>query len=82
VQAKATFRVTDKQPELWNPETGAIIAVKGFQSKDGATTIPLQFEPNESTFVVFRNSAVGGGKAAAEVPSPGNKINISEITGP
>ena len=60
LEERCRFRVTGKQPELWNPETGEIhdIAVWTEQA-DGTTTVPLQFEPDEVLFVVFRKPAVG-----------------------
>jgi hypothetical protein len=76
VQAKATFRVTGKQPELWNPETGAIEAMDAFQINDGTTTVPLQFEPHGSVFVMFRKPAVGSGNAMTELPPSSDKIIV------
>jgi hypothetical protein len=60
VQAACMFRVKDKAPELWHPETGRIRPLPQYSStEDGRTVVPLRFEPAESYFVVFR-------------PSPGN----------
>jgi hypothetical protein len=53
----ATFRVAGKMPELWNAEQGRIEPAPVWQEKDGRTTIPLQFPPAGSLFVVFRHSA-------------------------
>jgi hypothetical protein len=39
------FRVTEKQPELWNPLTGSIRPAKAFRQHDGVTELPLAFEP-------------------------------------
>ncbi|MBR6387996.1 MAG: hypothetical protein IKS14_07055 [Thermoguttaceae bacterium] len=50
-----TFRVAGKQPEIWDPTTGETREVKAWTSKDGRTTMPLSFEPQESYFVVFKN---------------------------
>lgn len=50
-----TFRVAGKQPEIWDPTTGETREVKAWTSKDGLTTMPLSFEPQESYFVVFKN---------------------------
>jgi hypothetical protein len=51
------FRVTGKQPEIWNPMTGEIENVAVYQEENGYTIIPLQFEPEGAKFVVFRKAA-------------------------
>ncbi|WP_345163458.1 glycosyl hydrolase [Algibacter aquimarinus] len=50
------FRVSGKQPELWNAETGEITKATIWQKNDdGTTTVSIAFEPEGSVFVVFRN---------------------------
>lgn len=57
------FRVSDLQPELWNPVTGEIRTLTCYRIAKGKTYIPLEFGPGESWFIVFRHkkieSAVG-----------------------
>jgi hypothetical protein len=55
------FRVTGKQPELWNPETGRIENAPAFYEIDGGTCLPMSFEPSGSVFVVFCEKAKAGG---------------------
>ncbi len=50
------FRVTGKVPELWNPMTGEIKEIAVYYEENGYTHIPLNFEPEGSLFIVFRNS--------------------------
>jgi hypothetical protein len=50
----ATFRVTDKMPELWNPITGEIRPLPQYTHEGNCTRIPLRFDNYESYFVVFR----------------------------
>ena len=48
-----TFRVQGKQPEIWDPVTGEMRIASSFTQHDGYTTVPLEFVPYGSYFVVF-----------------------------
>jgi hypothetical protein len=50
----ATFRVGDRLPEFWFPETGATERVACFRQQNGITTTALRLEAGGSVFVVFR----------------------------
>ena len=52
-----TFRVKDKQPELWNPETGEIMPLEIYDKTEAGIRVPLQLSPAGSVFVVFRSAA-------------------------
>jgi hypothetical protein len=52
-----TFRVKDKQPELWNPENGEITPLNLYDKSEAGIRVPLQLNPAESVFVVFRSPA-------------------------
>ena len=52
-----TFRQDGLQPEMWDPVNGEQRDLPEFSIEDGRTTIPLQFGPNGSTFIVFRKPA-------------------------
>jgi hypothetical protein len=74
-----TFRVQDKQPELWNPETGDITSLNIYDKSDDGIRVPLQLSPAGSVFVVFRSAAAarhfrsitkGGKPIVATVPFP------------
>ncbi|WP_128546200.1 glycosyl hydrolase [Larkinella soli] len=54
VRLTATFRVSGKQPELWDAVTGEVRPAKAFRQADGRTVLPLELNPNGSVFVVFR----------------------------
>jgi hypothetical protein len=54
-QTEGIFRVSGLQPELWDPNTGERLPLPEFTEKNGRITIPLQFEPYQSYFVVFKN---------------------------
>ena len=47
------FRVEGKYPQLWNPMNGEIRELPEFETKNGITTIPLQFNEYESYFIIF-----------------------------
>ena len=54
----ARFRVTGKQPELWNSEKGTTKDLVVFKENgDGTTTVPLQLGMEESIFIVFKKSS-------------------------
>jgi len=50
----ARFRVTGKQPELWNSEKGTIEDLVVFNENQDGTTIPLSLGMEESVFIVFK----------------------------
>jgi hypothetical protein len=50
----AAFRISGKQPELWNAVSGETTPAKSFYQKDGKTYVPLEFDPYGSIFVVFK----------------------------
>jgi hypothetical protein len=78
-KAACTFRVAGKQPELWDPVTGEIRDAVAFRQEGGRTTVPLEFNPRESVFVVFRRPVTGNGTAAANYPTA--KL-VTGIAGP
>ena len=51
----ARFRVSGRQPELWNSEKGTVKDLVVFkENKDGTTTVLLSLGVEESVFVVFK----------------------------
>jgi hypothetical protein len=52
--ARCTFRISGRQPELWDPVSGAMRDAAAFTQVSGRTTVPLEFAPYGSIFVIFR----------------------------
>jgi hypothetical protein len=73
------FRVTDKQPELWDAVTGKIHSLYEFRLAAGCTSVPLRFEPHQSFFIVFRKPAAGAKPAQRNFPA---QEQVAEIGGP
>ena len=55
--AVCCFRVHDRRPELWWPETGRIEPAAVYDQADGCVRLPLHLDPSGSVFVVFRGGA-------------------------
>jgi hypothetical protein len=75
-----TFRVTGKQPEIWDPVSGEIRDAVAFRQEEGRTTVPLEFGPRGSVFVVLHKpiSPEASGRAESNYP----KISLlSAISG-
>ena len=76
-----SFRVSGRRPELWDPMDGSQRAAKAFQQKDGRTIVPIEFAPNGSVFVVFRETIPVTEQGKAESNSLGYR-ELAEIKGP
>lgn len=76
-QVEIAFRVAGKTPELWDPVTGELRPLPEFRSSGTTTTVPLQFSPHQSYFVVFRT-----GSARKEGKNFPNLACIATIGGP
>ena len=68
VEANCAFRVTGKQPELFDPLTGETRTLPQFSETAGGTVIPLRFEAGQSYFIVFRQPAASDKIAALNFP--------------
>ncbi|MDR3181927.1 MAG: hypothetical protein LBT89_03245 [Planctomycetaceae bacterium] len=56
---ECAFRVTGKQPEIWNALTGEIRQASAFRQESGRTFVPIHLASYGSVFIVFRNSISG-----------------------
>ncbi|MCJ7778622.1 MAG: hypothetical protein MUP16_09945, partial [Sedimentisphaerales bacterium] len=75
------FRISNKQPELWNPVTGEIRKAGAFKQFDGRTELPLSFPPYGSLFVVFREPISATTQEKDEKNYPEYKV-LQQIQGP
>jgi hypothetical protein len=80
VSAECTFRVTGKQPEIWDAVTGEMRNATAFKIVGGSTVLPLKFAERGSLFVVFRNpvKSIKGISTA----NFAEQTQIGELTGP
>jgi hypothetical protein len=82
-EINAKFRVSGKQPELWNPLTGEITGAPNWKAlEDGRTEVNLSMTQLDSLFVVFRKPATDKGKttptaAPAELLTLDNKWTVA-----
>jgi hypothetical protein len=82
MQADCSFRSGGCQPELWNPVTGEQRELPQFETGNGITTIPLQFEPYGAFFVIFRKKMTKEeGKKSKEEGNFPELIQIQELKG-
>jgi hypothetical protein len=54
-----SFRVADRIPELWTPDTGTVERLARFTQADGRTEVRITLDPLGSVFVVFRSGSAG-----------------------
>lgn len=57
VTTELQFRVTGKQPEIWQAQSGDVKEQPIYTVEGNQTRIPVTFKPSESFFFVFRNAA-------------------------
>jgi hypothetical protein len=55
--ALCTFRVAGKAPEIWDAVTGERRFATAYVERDGRISVPLEFSPCGSYFVIFREPA-------------------------
>lgn len=65
----ASFRVTGRVPELWNPMTGTIDRNLDWESKDGRTEVKMKLDNAESAFIVFSEPTSATSGKAPEMKS-------------
>jgi len=64
VSVEARFRVANKRPEIWRADTGETQRAT-YRVENGEIVMPLEFGPEDSFFVVFRESATEASRQIA-----------------
>jgi hypothetical protein len=83
-EVDVVFRMSGKQPELWDAVTGSIRDLRDFHEENGRTVVPLRLAPRQSWFVVFREK-MGTTKDADSAKGRGNFPEsevVQAVTGP
>jgi hypothetical protein len=75
ISGMATFRVRDRSPEFWFPDTGATEPAWVWDETNQGVRLPLRLGVAESVFVVFRKSSA---RTRFEAVDP--RLSIREVT--
>ncbi len=81
VAARCSFRVAGKVPELWDPVSGARRAAAVYGERDGRVSLPLDFAPCGSWFVVFRNKGSAVGEVHGSSVGKGEEKTLLTVDG-
>ncbi len=81
VQTVCRFRVTGKQPEIWDAVTGEMMNASSYAQSNGTTSVPLTFAPNGSVFMIFHRSIPTTSKGPAISNTP-VLVKKMDVTGP
>lgn len=71
-RVNAAFRVTDRQPEIWDPVAGTLRNAAAFTPERKRTLVPLELPPHGSLFVIFRKPLF--------TQPPAGAVNWTEFT--
>ena len=77
----ASFRVSGKTPEVWDPDTGAAKPCEDWRRVGARTEVPIRFDPCGSVFVVFRQAEGQARGSTVAQAGPGWET-VATVTGP
>lgn len=78
-QTECAFRVSGRQPELWDAVTGERRTLPEWREESGLTIVPLKFVPKQSWFIVFREAAKPGTGEQKNFQEPESVITLSGL---
>ena len=78
VEFDGMFRVTGRNPELWNPLTAEVRALPQFKALSKTTKIPMRLDAFESSFIVFRKDS----PKASDGRNYPDQTLLAEVPGP
>jgi len=76
---EASFRLTGRQPEIWDAEKGTIADAPQWREEKGRTVVTLEFPPSGSAFVVFRRKAEGMKRPASGAGSMDGQMTVRSV---
>lgn len=76
----ASFRISERLPELWNPADGSIDRSLDWKSEGGRTDVRLNLDGAESVFIVFRQPTSATSGTAPAKKSSKVDLNTSSWT--
>lgn len=77
-QAVLSFRVHSRAPELWQVDSGAIVAAPVYRENGERTEVPLSFPARGSVFIVFEHAP---GLHAVRIKHDGTEVFPSVLPG-
>jgi hypothetical protein len=81
VEINPTFRITGRNPELWDAVSGSVRDLPSFTQTATTTIVPLKLAPLESAFIIFRNNKQAvSGKSNYPVPAVINMNGPWQLT--
>ncbi len=81
VNTICSFRVDKGQPECWDPVTGEMKKLSGFDQKAHQMMIPLNFDTDQSYFIIIDQTVEKPENIAENIVQSGETAEISELKG-
>ncbi len=78
-----SFRISGRQPELWNPVDGSVRTLPIYEDDGETTTVPLELEQLESAFIVFAVPSMSAENETMKYSSNYLALRtVTELSGP
>jgi hypothetical protein len=77
--AAVAFRVGNRTPELWHPDSGTTEFASSYRTSNGNTTLDLTLGPAESVFVVFRRPAASSHFSSVQVSDSSGSMKSPKL---